>query len=459
MRCRNVIISVILFSFLSVVDSSVSQGSDTSIGPEIPKKSESKDIVDLSGWYSNVDPETGTLSGMVNVLKTKHGTYFVVWIYNVVVEDDGKVTQRSSAGTGLIKKDVFVIQTVPEKRLYLYEVHKDGKNISVTGDGELWIPIAPPKLSKSAFESLLSVCLVSTFFDDGKTSSIEVIFNDDSKLNMTSDMASVDLETKYGKLTIPLDDIQSIEFGLHYPEGSKSRIVKAINALESSTYKDRETAERELLYFGNWSYALVRDKHNTANEEGKRRIAKIMGMLERIYSDSMLHRDCDTIRTVNGCVISGQLILDSWKMKSKFVGDVSVAVSGIKRIHVLSNLLTRQFSLDSAKYGDEWMETKVQVDTNIKLTVTCFGKIDLWPQTAGTYVADPNGYSSNGRGNKYPAGIVLGKIGKDGEEFIIGSRYVGVPKTFGNLFVRIVPNAWNTTSMGSYKVEVKTSFR
>ena len=41
----------------------------------------------------------------------------------------------------------------------------------------------------------------------------DAVFNNSSKIRMTLQVAHVEIETIYGKLTVPFKDIRSIEFG------------------------------------------------------------------------------------------------------------------------------------------------------------------------------------------------------------------------------------------------------
>src|SRR5438034_11839089 len=51
-------------------------------------------------------------------------------------------------------------------------------------------------------------------------------------------------------------------------------------------------------------------------------------------------------------------------------------------------------------------------------------------------------------------GMLLGKIGEDGEAFTIGERYEGTPEAQGKLYLHIGPSPWNAQSQGSYDVKI-----
>lgn len=51
-------------------------------------------------------------------------------------------------------------------------------------------------------------------------------------------------------------------------------------------------------------------------------------------------------------------------------------------------------------------------------------------------------------------GVLVAKIGEDGEPFIIGDRYEIKAESEGKLYLHIVSSPWNCASMGSYEVKI-----
>jgi hypothetical protein len=51
-------------------------------------------------------------------------------------------------------------------------------------------------------------------------------------------------------------------------------------------------------------------------------------------------------------------------------------------------------------------------------------------------------------------GMLIGKIGEDGEPFVIGDRYDGNPEREGKLYLHIGPSPWNCPSAGNYEVKI-----
>src|SRR5436853_5167413 len=81
----------------------------------------------------------------------------------------------------------------------------------------------------------------------------EVRFADGSVVRMNIMQESIEVSTKYGKLTIPTDDIRRIDMGLHLPTGIEQQIEGAIRNLSSEAFKQREDATKDLLQAGHWA--------------------------------------------------------------------------------------------------------------------------------------------------------------------------------------------------------------
>ncbi len=115
--------------------------------------------------------------------------------------------------------------------------------------------------------------------------------------------------------------------------------------------------------------------------------------------------------------------------------------------------------IDAAKHGsslDQWLDTGISVDAQLKLNITSQGTVDLWPQTPGQYVAQPRGYNTPGKGGAFLAGALVGRIGESGRTFLIGERFETTPNDEGKLYLQVIPSPWNNGSTGTYRVRILT---
>lgn len=302
------------------------------------------------------------------------------------------------------------------------------------------------------------IILPTVFNDDSpptKECQAEAILTDGSKLRVKIPASNIELETKFGKLLVPINEIGRIEFGMHYPEGVKTKITTSIKNLGSTDYKERAAAERELLHFGEMSYPML-NVLKSENMEVQKRSGKILNQLRERYSQDRLTRNLDTIHTQTS-KITGTIINSEIKTVSQSLGDISLKLYCLQSLTVFSSAQDVEIELDAAKYtgSEEWLDTQMFIDVRMQLSITCSGQIDLWPQIPGQYLVTPKGYSSNGKGGLFPAGIVIGKIGPKGKSFIVGESYTGMPEGTGTLHLAIVASPWNNLSSGTYRVRYK----
>lgn len=287
----------------------------------------------------------------------------------------------------------------------------------------------------------------------------EVRFGDGSLVRMTILQESLEVMTKYGKLSVPLSDIRRIEFGLHLPDGVEPQIVEAIKLMGSEVYRHREDAARDLVKLGHWAYPSVRKAARSSDLEVAQRAQGILKRIgEKVPPDQLRIKCEDSIQT-NEFAITGRVVTPTIKARSTHFGEVTLKLSDLRSLHIRSGTGETEVVVDAAKYGsatDQWMDAGMVVDASLRLVIQSSGQVDLWPQGPGQYMTGPKGYSTPGKGGTHMAGSLLGRVGEAGKVFLIGDRFEGVPGEEGKVFLHIVPSPWNNASTGSYRVKIAT---
>jgi hypothetical protein len=289
----------------------------------------------------------------------------------------------------------------------------------------------------------------------------EVRLNDGSLVRMTILQDMVDIQTKYGKLSIPMKDVRRIEFGLHLPEGVEPRIEQALRQIGSETYKEREEGMKQLITLGHFAYPSLQRAAQSKDLEVVKRASLVMKKIDdRLAPEQLRLKVEDTIQTAE-FTISGRIVSPSIKVHSDTFGEFDLKLSQLRSMHQRGQVGDVELLVDAAMHGssvDQWMDTGLTVDSNLRLVVRSEGQVDLWPQGPGQYMTGPKGYNTAGKGGAYMAGTLLGKVGETGKAFIIGEQFEGVPSGEGKLFVHIVPSPWNNASTGNYRVRVRTDY-
>src|SRR5262249_48382701 len=140
--------------------------------------------------------------------------------------------------------------------------------------------------------------------DKGKTKSapdantFELRFADGSAVRMTMLEPSLNVTTRFGKLTVPWSEVRRIEFGLRYPDGVLNKIETAVTQLGSPDFKTREAAQAELLRQGELAYPhVVRAGRDGTPEVMKRARAIAEQMREKIPEEKLHIKPFDSIQT------------------------------------------------------------------------------------------------------------------------------------------------------------------
>jgi hypothetical protein len=297
----------------------------------------------------------------------------------------------------------------------------------------------------------------------------EVRFANGSTVFMTLLPEPIEIQTAFGKLTVPPRDLRSIEFGVHLPEGAELKIQILLKQLSSSNYRLRDAAVKELARLGPHAYpALLRTTKEKEQPEASQRAAAAIKLIERRVPARQLRlKDEDVIRTSKFTIV-GRVLNPVIKARAEYFGEVGLKPYQLFAIRCLEGAGDVEVTVDAARYGSahsQWMDANFMVDPQLDLLITASGQVDLWPQGPGQYMTGPAGMGAGGRPQPGAAvaggvvaspGLLVGRIGEDGVPFVIGDRYAGRPGRVGKLYLHIGPSPWNNASTGNYRVKITT---
>jgi hypothetical protein len=319
---------------------------------------------------------------------------------------------------------------------------------------------------------------------------VEFRLADDSTVKMALQNTSIEVATRYGKLTVPVAEIRRIDFGLRIPEETARRIDTALAQLAAKEFKQREAAAAELIKLRELSFHAVQKATSSTDLEVARRAKEIVKTLIETVPQEKLHLPRhDTVVTLD-FTLTGQVETASLKAKGPYFGEVSLKVCDIRTLRLLATDRETPLAVDAGRHGGQqetWMDTGVTLRAGSGLRVLATGTVDLRPADAGTFLVGPDGQSprsarplggfgqpgpGGGRGGRGGGGwgggggerltasstplpgTLLGRIGEQGRVFVIGSRYEGTASEDGKLYLRIAPNSANSESSGTYDVRV-----
>lgn len=290
---------------------------------------------------------------------------------------------------------------------------------------------------------------------------VELRFRDNSVMKLSVLDAKMEMNTAYGKLSIPLVEIRRIEFRMRLPEDVVKQIETAIANLGHKNFKVREAAMSDLQSFQERAFPALVRAMASANPEVRKRAEDLLSKLrDKLPEERLKVRDKDLVHAGES-VFAGKIDSAAIVVRTRQFGEAKIQLSDLT--HLVSTLTGAEtnFKLAAVSYAlpqKVWFDTKLDFIAGGTLNAIASGEIDVYPSQPNVYVCSPKGRvrwgGEPGRQMSPEAGILVGRIGNDGKEFVLGDKFNGAAPASGRLYLRIVESPWNVVPTGEYKVRI-----
>lgn len=315
--------------------------------------------------------------------------------------------------------------------------------------------------------SVLLICITATFFAQ-KNSDVTLYFSDGSILNGNAKMNDINLTASYGKVTVKLKNISSIEFGLGKDESIKGDVTKQIQLLTTlSDEKAINGAKDNISKYGVKAIFYLDEYLNGANATNTDRVQQVLDDILSSNNLTSYHFE-DIINLSNGDRISGYLDFNAVEFKNDFLS-AKISTDKIKSMDVFYTESTNGqsfFSVKAAKYissnnNGGWLSTGIKVNKGQTIELTAKGEIILASLDNKKYL--PDGYVS---GEQPPAtdanpdvtyfnyGTLLFKIGSNGKMMRAGSNMKYIANASGIIYLSIYETVYSDKNTGAYNVVI-----
>jgi hypothetical protein len=289
----------------------------------------------------------------------------------------------------------------------------------------------------------------------------EMIFADGSTVRVALLTADIELETKYGKLTIPAADVQRVEFAFRLPDELSRQIAAAVKQLGDASFEVREAATKALRTIGRRAYPGLEAAARSGDAEVARRATMLVEELrQKVSADDLTFPKQDRIQTAE-FTVTGRITAPVLRARTEYFGETNLKLMDLRVFQAGEAAGETRVSIDAARHGsapNQWLETSIRLERGAPLKVVASGQVDLWPPQPGQYMTTPKGYG-NAQPPAFSAGSLVGKVGQNGTPFLIGDRYDGKAAASGKLYLHIIPSHWGNPSSGTYEVKVSASER
>lgn len=292
-----------------------------------------------------------------------------------------------------------------------------------------------------------------------KPARVEVHFTDGSVVFMTLLDQNIEVMTEFGKLSVPQDQVQSIQFGQHADKDVEAKVQALIAQLADDNFQKREVAMKELIQLGHAAYPALLSSKNAKDQELALRVAEALKLIEQRVPAKLLNRKAEDVIYTSKFTIVGKVLTPGLRAKTEFFGELTIKPSQLLAIGASKQAPAGPASVtvDAAKWGsahNQWMPTGFHLRIGQAFTVTASGTVDLVPPQAGKYLCGPFGWNNAGKQQANVEGTLQGRIGANGPPFTIGEKHQGIADRDGELYLHIVPCIWGNASTGSFQVNI-----
>lgn len=279
------------------------------------------------------------------------------------------------------------------------------------------------------------------------------ILKDGSRVVGDISVAAFKLKTSYGMLDVPVADTLEVRFGRVSDPGLKARLDGLIRELGAAEIGRREAAVRELEAVGPWAIPDLEHASRSEDLEVRSRAHEVLERLEGLAESGEYYGVPDEVVT-REFTARGDLQLDAIEVKTSY-GPLKIQAKDVRRLLVgAASGFSRTIEITGAQtHAAEWGATGIRVTRGDRLKIAAAGS--LFVQNWGAAIT-PDG---NGQWGNHipgiPCGALVGKIGKNGPLFLVGSGLDRKADRDGDLYLACgINNPGVTTGSFEAKIEV-----
>ncbi|MGQ0613997.1 MAG: hypothetical protein ACT4PV_09700 [Planctomycetaceae bacterium] len=259
--------------------------------------------------------------------------------------------------------------------------------------------------------------------------------------------------TPFGPLAVPIADLRRIRFGRKADPDRLERVRKLLEDLGSPNPERKAAAQVSLAEEGDFALPDIKEAAAlSADPEVKRRCEELLGTQDP--QEMELPSDDDRVETVR-FTFTGTVNEEAIRVQVPELGPVTVRRKDVQEIRSWKPAAALRFELSgSHTYVGEWLDTQLAVHPGMTLRIRADGTINF-PQW-GNYTFRPDGMINMGQIENLPLGTLVGRVGKNGQMFRVGSSYMGMPSARGNLYLAILVQVQGQQTSGTYRIRIET---
>jgi hypothetical protein len=267
---------------------------------------------------------------------------------------------------------------------------------------------------------------------------VEVRFTDNSVLKLTLREESVTIATPYGKLTVPVGDVQKVEFATRLPDDVAKRIDAAVARLGSTDFKEREQAVAELIQLGPRAYQAVLAAAVSEDVEVRRRAEEVAAKIKEAAPPELLEVRKNDVLYTKDSKITGKIEATALKANTFQFGEVQVKLADMRALSAAG--FTEPDKLTALPDPGSLTGYATQFGKKLAFTVTGRADGSLWG--TGVYTLD----------STLAAAAVHAGVLKVGETGVVKVEILVPPPAFaGTTQNGVTSSPWMAYPDGAYQ--------
>lgn len=201
--------------------------------------------------------------------------------------------------------------------------------------------------------------------------SVEVRLEDESVLKVVVRDDKLEMNTRFGKLSIPVSEVEKIEFGRRLSPESATAITNHILALGSKDFASREAATQALLKLREKGYSELQKAAKSKDAEVARRAEQLVQRIRETVSDDKLHPpEFDVVQTSDGSRFVGRIEMHVFKVRTIAFGEQQLRLSDVRSLRSLTYEEPEEVVADALPDPGNMTAFQGQVGKTITLKVT-----------------------------------------------------------------------------------------
>lgn len=282
-------------------------------------------------------------------------------------------------------------------------------------------------------------------------------------------VSEIEVETDFGKLTVPVSRIRSLRPGLNSHPQLGNRLKELVEELGAAQFDRRETAQKELLKLGPPARAALEERQEDRDTERRTRIKAILAELDERDESAEDDDDGapaaampeqDAVETTDFTIV-GRIVPKQFEIDSPY-GRLNVKLSDIRSADRDAagkpETLRKSLSVEGNFLVNAGLkDSQIQLAKGDKVTVTATGLVTMTPWGNRAF-STPEGAANFGwyQENQIANGALVAKIGDGGAIFKVGSKLAFTADRSGSLRFAIAmqQNHGNQVFQGQYTLKV-----